>query len=66
MKSAAIVCNGEQALLLSAFGPTATKAFKKLGPLIDEYIEDGWLLQGINVYVEEGFVNFTATISNWQ
>jgi hypothetical protein len=67
MKSNAIVCNGEQALLLSAYGPTATKAFKKLGPLIDQYIEsDDAILQGINVYVEKDLINLTATISVWK
>jgi hypothetical protein len=67
MKSNAIVCHGEQAILLSAYGPTATKAFKKLGPLIDKYIqEDDALLQGINVYVEKDLVNLTATISFWK
>lgn len=67
MKSNAIVCNGEKALLLSAYGPTATKAFKKLGPLIDKYIqEEEAILQGINVYVENNLVNLTATISFWK
>jgi hypothetical protein len=67
MKSNAIVCTGEQAILLSAYGPTATKAFKKLGPLIDEYIQEhDALLQGINVYVEKDLVNLTATISVWK
>lgn len=67
MKSNAIVCDGEQALLLSAYGPTATKAFKKLGPLIDEYIaRDDAILQGINVYVEKDLINLTATISFWK
>lgn len=65
--SGAVVCTGEKALLLSAYGPTATKAFKKLGPLIDKYIqEDDAILQGINVYVENDLVNLTATISFWK
>lgn len=67
IKSGAIVCHGEKAILLSAYGPTATKAFKKLGPLIDKHIqEDDAILQGINVYVEEGLINLTATISFWK
>lgn len=67
IKSNAITCTGERAILLSAYGPTATKAFKKMGQLIDEYIEsDDAILQGVNVYVEEGLVNLTATISLWK
>lgn len=67
MKSNAIVCTGEQAILLSSYGPTATKAFKKMGQLIDQYIDsDDAILQGVNVYTENGLVNLTATISLWK
>lgn len=67
MKSHALVVTGEQAIMLSAYGPTATKAFKKLGPLIDKYIdEEDAILQGINVYTENNLVNLTATISFWK
>lgn len=67
IKANAIECTGERAILLSAYGPTATKAFKKMGQLIDQYVEsDDAILQGVNVYVEEGLVNLTATISLWK
>jgi hypothetical protein len=68
-RSSAIEVTGEKAIMLSAWGPTATKAFKKLGPLIDKYLEEDWLLQGINVYndFENGKdINLTATISCWK
>ena len=64
--SSAMVCKGEKAKLLSSWGNTAEEAFTKMGILVDTFMKNekyDWLLQGVNVFHEEGIIHLTATIS---
>ena len=62
----ASVVTGEKAKMIHAHGKTVTEAMEVLGPLIDKYIENDWILQGINVYAEHEHVYLLATVSRWK
>ncbi len=60
------VVKGEKAKMLHVRAATVTEAMATLGPLIDWYIGEDWILQSINVSHDYKEVYLLATVSRWK
>lgn len=65
--SGAYQANGEQAYLLCSYGPTPTKALKKMTDIIEMFTEENEnsIIQGINLYYEDDIVYVNTTVTVW-
>jgi hypothetical protein len=62
----ATAVKGEKAKMLHVRAETVTEAMASLGPLIDWYIGEDWILQSINVTHDYKEVYLIATVSRWK